>query len=634
MYISASSKKIARFLTLVAVLIVLVLITLAIMKTDAGRYLSPHFNVERLKISIKTIDYHTRLYGIRLASLLAPFGLSGQNVLADYEKAQDIPVLVYHGIGDDKGQFTVTEDQFWDHMSTLKKAGYRTITLDEFEDFIEGDEVPPGRVFLLTFDDGRTDSYYNADPILKVLDYSAVMFVAPQSSFYRQNDYTSYYLNEQLMHAMIDSRRWEIGSHAMQQNGGHIPVDEQGNTDNFLSSKMWLADQGRLESDDEYRQRVNKELAESKRELRERLRVPISFFSYPFNDYGQQASNNSIASMVIAEAVKANYSFAFQQSSPRDNMFSTNYAQDDPHHLKRLEPLSDVSGRELLDVLESITSKSLNFRDEFDDHQGWKSTWGDFRFESGRGIISAKDDTTGAMPFLEGTGSWQDYISIINANWDKGSHVSLIARYKNDANYASCIFGDGSVKIEQRVNGQDRSLSGVNNPLIMPRSNVFLGISVSGNTVKCYAGARAVASASSLDPALARGGVALKVWDQQMNNAVLSVDYIETASIERESDLRSKMSRYSPIFVPEESSGEEEVTPSPSPTITQTPTQTQTQTKTPTPTITKTPTKTPTITPKPTTSTEEERRREELRRRAEEYLREQEARRKKNRNND
>ncbi len=75
--------------------------------------------------------------------------------------ALSVPVLLYHGIVPESDRFSITEEVFKDQMFALKKAGYSTITLNEFYGFIHEGKSLPDKSFLLTFDDGRLDSYRN-----------------------------------------------------------------------------------------------------------------------------------------------------------------------------------------------------------------------------------------------------------------------------------------------------------------------------------------------------------------------------------------------------------------------------------------------------------------------------------------
>ena len=63
-------------------------------------------------------------------------------------------------------------------MTAIQHAGYETVDLQTFLDFVNGEPVDlPPRPLLLTFDDARADSWTGADGILRELQFNAVMFV-------------------------------------------------------------------------------------------------------------------------------------------------------------------------------------------------------------------------------------------------------------------------------------------------------------------------------------------------------------------------------------------------------------------------------------------------------------------------
>ena len=60
---------------------------------------------------------------------------------------------------------------------------------------MKGEKNLPEKSFLLTFDDGRKDSYYPVDPILKALDYRAIMFVISGRSLGDEKEVSPFYLS-------------------------------------------------------------------------------------------------------------------------------------------------------------------------------------------------------------------------------------------------------------------------------------------------------------------------------------------------------------------------------------------------------------------------------------------------------
>jgi peptidoglycan/xylan/chitin deacetylase (PgdA/CDA1 family) len=436
--------------------------------------------------------------------------------------ARDIPVLLYHGIVEVPDRFSMTAENFADQMFALKRAGYHTVTLEDFKLFIEGKKSLDDKSFLLTFDDARVDAYWGADPVLQALGFTAVMYVATQDSLNVPNPLPSYYIHEGLLGRMLRSGRWELGSHAVQEHSGFIPIDGSGTKGNFLSNKMWLADKGRLENDAEYRERVTTELAQSKAELEQAFEVPIISFSYPFGDYGQQTKNNPDARTVIEDIVSKNYEIAFNQVWATDSLFSSNFPDNDRIHLRRIESGTDWSGEDLLRVIENARTKNIPYTDDFSTNHGWKFNWGKASLGNKRLSVLAGEKTTGSITFLDGSHEWKNYGYTLSVTQEKGQYVSLIARFQNNENYASCWFSDDEVKIEEKINDVTRTLVKVEHePETIGERR--LGIMVNGSTIRCYENGVVVTESADVHSSLGKGGIAISVWDAMVNNAAVTV---------------------------------------------------------------------------------------------------------------
>ena len=125
--------------------------------------------------------------------------------------------MLYHGVGPasdfanaDDASYGVDVDEFARQMTLMKHAGYETIDLQTFIDFVQRKPVDlPPRPLLLTFDDGRLDSGRGADDILEKLGLTAVMFVDVGTVDDGQNPE---YLTWTQLGAMQDSDRWNLQS--------------------------------------------------------------------------------------------------------------------------------------------------------------------------------------------------------------------------------------------------------------------------------------------------------------------------------------------------------------------------------------------------------------------------------------
>jgi len=90
-----------------------------------------------------------------------------------------LPVFMYHHVNPNKGDMiTVTPEIFRSHLECIKEAGYKTLTLGQLRDYIDGEYDPGGKAVVLTFDDGYLDNFYFAFPLLKAYGVHAVVFIA------------------------------------------------------------------------------------------------------------------------------------------------------------------------------------------------------------------------------------------------------------------------------------------------------------------------------------------------------------------------------------------------------------------------------------------------------------------------
>jgi hypothetical protein len=202
---------------------------------DIKRVITTNFDFIKFKLSYELFKNSNSL----LANTIYSFQSSNEDISIDYD-VSSIPVLLYHGIINNEDRFSISKDRFFDHISSLKKAGWHTVSLSDLESFNRGEKELDDKSFVLTFDDGRVDSYKNADPILKAVGYNAVMYIAVNSSIKSEDEKKStYYIGNEDIKNMINSGRWEIGSHAIQESGGYVTISEDGEKGNFLSNKKF-----------------------------------------------------------------------------------------------------------------------------------------------------------------------------------------------------------------------------------------------------------------------------------------------------------------------------------------------------------------------------------------------------------
>ena len=100
-------------------------------------------------------------------------------------KNPTISVLCYHNIGTieeinnfpDEKDWTISVDNFKEHLDCLKKHKFKTLTMEEFYNWKTGKIKLPYKSVLITFDDGFLSNYEYAFKLLKDYNMNATVFV-------------------------------------------------------------------------------------------------------------------------------------------------------------------------------------------------------------------------------------------------------------------------------------------------------------------------------------------------------------------------------------------------------------------------------------------------------------------------
>ena len=192
--------------------------------------------------------------------------------------AQTGPVIItYHDIGHNKSPYTVTPEDFATQMRLIHDAGWTTLTVDQVEHWLDGQPVPPHAV-MITFDDGAQGVWQYAEPVLRRFNMSATAFII--TGFV--GTHAPYYMSWDQITELHNSGRWDIEAHT---HLGHVevPAGPDGTKGPFLTTLQWLPELGRIETLQEYHQRILTDLTECKRQLiAHNFPVP-EFFAFPFS---------------------------------------------------------------------------------------------------------------------------------------------------------------------------------------------------------------------------------------------------------------------------------------------------------------------------------------------------------------
>lgn len=168
--------------------------------------------------------------------------------IATYGPCRNVPILMYHHVGEGTNWLYVKTETFQVQMDYLAGKGYQTVTLSEVVSSLQGGTVLPPKPIVLTFDDGYRDFYDNAYPILKAHNFRATLFVISQHV-----DGSAYVTWDQLRE-MAGSGLVTAGDHTLSHPSLPILTEEK----------------------------LRDEILSAKNIIEERLGILVNTFSYPY----------------------------------------------------------------------------------------------------------------------------------------------------------------------------------------------------------------------------------------------------------------------------------------------------------------------------------------------------------------
>lgn len=195
-----------------------------------------------------------------------------------------VQTLMYHDVSpvEQPGRSSVTTADFRKQMELLKADGFHVISMDEYADFVLNNGKIPDNAVLITFDDGYETFYKYAYPILKEFGYPATNFLIVSGV-----DNPKLPGSPKLKWDQI--RKMKQGgmsfySHTYNQHFT-VPVDAKGSQKPALMHAQYLTKEKRMETEEEYRDRIAKDLAKAEGRLKAELGNTRSILCFPYGKY-------------------------------------------------------------------------------------------------------------------------------------------------------------------------------------------------------------------------------------------------------------------------------------------------------------------------------------------------------------
>jgi peptidoglycan/xylan/chitin deacetylase (PgdA/CDA1 family) len=445
-----------------------------------------------------------------------------------------VPVLLYHGIMenlDPNDDANTSVEVFEDQIKMLKDEGYTAIDTKDLYCYIHGMFNLPRKPVIISFDDGRIDSVKNSDPILRKYGFKAVMFIAVG----KQNNKDKFFLSWDDLQNMQDSGRWDLEVHA--GNGYHssITIDEAGNKGYFASNKKWLGGEKRLETDEEYGQRLIDDIKQARHDIETHITdIDLISFAFPYGDYGEDAVNidKDFAIRKNHDAVDYLFPISFGFDGTYGDNFNFFYFKEtDPHLIKRLDVRETLTAGQLNKMLEIYVNKDIPFNlAKFDAYsiENMLPVWNKPGLSNDSLIMRATPESGGSMSVLTGTNYWTNYKFESDITIDSGRTGFIMGRYKDNDNYLLCGVDDSAVSFRQVVAGKDALIKSI--PLRNSSNNNYhVSIDVKGNTASCSINGT-TAGLFKIDPELNIGGIGFETWDPEKGKSAMTAHNINVTS--------------------------------------------------------------------------------------------------------
>ncbi len=216
-------------------------------------------------------DTMTRRSAIRLAgtALVSPLFAS---------EGWRFPILVYHRFGPAVADsMTVRVASFQNQLSIIRELGFRVMPLADAVEGLRANRVQDSRVVSITADDGHRSVYEMMWPIILEARLPVTLFIYPSAI-----SNASYAMTWEQLREMLHSGLVGIGSHTFWHP-------------NFRNEERRLSPKA-------YRPFVKFQMERSKKELEQRLSIPIRYLAWPFGIYDDY---------LIRTAQEAGYTAAF-----------------------------------------------------------------------------------------------------------------------------------------------------------------------------------------------------------------------------------------------------------------------------------------------------------------------------------
>ncbi len=191
------------------------------------------------------------------------------------KEATELPVIMYHGLSEDKqlqNRYKIPPEYFEQDLKYLKENGYHTILLSELVEHFRSGASLPEKPVLLTFDDGYYDNYVYAFPLLKKYGMKAVISpIASAADAAEKEEYRS---------VRWSQCTWE--QYGEMTGSGLVELQNHSYELHELSDGVQGLQKRAGENETEYEKRISEDLTAAARRIKEKTGYYPQAVVYPF----------------------------------------------------------------------------------------------------------------------------------------------------------------------------------------------------------------------------------------------------------------------------------------------------------------------------------------------------------------
>lgn len=246
------------------------------------------------------------------------------SAFADYRDCIKVPVVMYHSVDYSADEYTITPQTFEKHLQTIKENGFTPISLQELVNYVDKDCNLPEKPMVITFDDGYTDNYTLAYPLLKKYNFKATIFAIGSSvgkSTYKstQNPITPHF-DYSMAKEMTLSGLVSVQSHTydMHQSSKHEYTD--------IVRENVMPHEGERFID--YIRALRQDINKSKNTLEGNIGAPVIALAYPngrHNAFSEAVAKSLGIRVTMSTTIGTNYIRKYNEDTLyRLNRFNMN----------------------------------------------------------------------------------------------------------------------------------------------------------------------------------------------------------------------------------------------------------------------------------------------------------------------